>query len=160
MNGDRRRFRGFTLIERKGSRELAPPCIPASHVSRTRLRGFTLIEVLVALTILAIALAASARATAIATDGALEVRERMLAIWTAQNRLAEYAMRNALPDIGERSVETEQAGLPLRVGETVTATANPNFRRIEVRVYSQRNPDYAITRIVGYASRPLGAPQQ
>ena len=62
-----------------------------------RTPGFTLIEVLVALAILAVALAAAVRASSTAADGALELKERLLATWIAQDRLAEYAALHAGP---------------------------------------------------------------
>jgi general secretion pathway protein I len=59
--------------------------------------GFTLIEILVAVAILAVALAATTRAASIATDGAMETRERLLATWAAENRLAELRARKVFP---------------------------------------------------------------
>ncbi|NDP43784.1 MAG: type II secretion system minor pseudopilin GspI, partial [Aromatoleum sp.] len=51
-------------------------------------RGFTLIEILVALAILAVALAAGMRAVAQSSDSATLLKQRTLALWVAQNRLA------------------------------------------------------------------------
>lgn len=56
-------------------------------------RGFTLIEILVALAILAVALAAAVRSASIAADGTLDLRERLAGTWVAQDRLAEYTAR-------------------------------------------------------------------
>ena len=53
-----------------------------------RVRAFTLIEVLVALAIVAVALAAGMRALAQSADGASSLKARTLALWVAQNRLA------------------------------------------------------------------------
>ena len=115
--------------------------------------GFTLIEVLVALTILAIALTATVRATSIATDGATEVRERILGTWVAQNQLAEYHALRLFPDVGDRSGDADQGGLRFRWTQTVAGTPNPFFRRVEIKVYSPRGRDYVIARVVGYATR-------
>jgi general secretion pathway protein I len=117
-------------------------------------RGFTLIEVLVALVILAVALTAAARASSIATDGAIEVKERILATWIAQNRLAEYQARGGFPEVGDRSGESDQAGVRFRWTETVQGTPNPFFRRVEVKVYSPRTAnDYVVARVIGYVTR-------
>jgi type II secretion system protein I len=70
-------------------------------------RGFTLIEVLVALAILAVALAAAVRSTGVAADSTRQLKERLVATWVAQNRLAEYAVRPLFPDAGARQGTTE-----------------------------------------------------
>ena len=62
-----------------------------------RARGFTLVEVLVALAVLAIALAAVMRAMAQAVDTTVSLREHSVALWVAQNRLMEHEMRQDWP---------------------------------------------------------------
>mgnify|MGYP000904163304 CR=1 FL=1 len=120
--------------------------------SERRTLGFTLIEVLVALTILAVALAATVRASSIATDGAIEVRERILATWVAQNKIAEYAV-GAVPAPGTRKESVEQGGLKFPSVETAApTTVFRDYLRIEVRVFTERRPDYALARIVTYAA--------
>ena len=63
-------------------------------------RGFTLVEVLVALAILAIALAAAGRSVALSTDSAAEHKQRVLAGLVAENRLGELVARRAWPGVG------------------------------------------------------------
>jgi general secretion pathway protein I len=116
-------------------------------------RGFTLIEVLVALAILAVALAAAVRSASIAADGTLELKQRLLATWVAQNRLAEYSARPLWPEVGTRSGNAEQGGVGFAWRETVAATPNPLFRRIEVQVFAPRAPERAVATLVGFAVR-------
>jgi general secretion pathway protein I len=116
--------------------------------------GFTLIEVLIALAILALALAAAVRASGIATDGAIETRERLLALWVAQNHIAAYSAGQPFPAIGERSGEEFQYDTTFTWRETVSGTPNPYFRRVEVKVYGPRRPDYALAQLVSHVANP------
>lgn len=115
--------------------------------------GFTLIEVLVALAILATALAAASRLAVMMTDSSAELRQRLLAGWVAQNRLAELQARRAWPGVGMRSGESEQAGLKLTWRETVSTTPNPLFRRVEISVGESEHDDYALARLTGFVAR-------
>jgi len=119
----------------------------------TRAQGFTLIEVLVALVILAVALAAAVRSAGVAADTASDLKERVVAGWIAQDRLAEYAVRPLWPDLGTRQGNADQAGVPFVWRETVIGTPNARFRRVEVQVFVARRPDRAVARLVGYAVR-------
>ena len=118
-----------------------------------RQSAFTLIEILVAVAILAVALAATTRAAGIATDGARETRERLLATWAAENRLAELRARHVFPDAGTSSFTVQQGGLALAAEETVSETPNPAIRRVDVAVAEAANPARVLARLTGYVSQ-------
>jgi general secretion pathway protein I len=122
-----------------------------SSASRFSACGFTLIEVLVALTILAIALAASMRTLSLSIDAARETRERLIATWVLQNRLAEIEARRLYPAAGDTSGEVEYAGLRVMWKQKVVETPNPAFRRVELSAVLAAAPDYALARLNGYA---------
>jgi len=115
-------------------------------------RGFTLIEILVAIAILAVALAATTRAAGVATDGAFETRHRLLATWAAENRIAEMRARRIFPNPATTQYSAEQAGLALAIEETVSETPNPTLRRVDLAVADARDPKRVLTRLTAYVS--------
>lgn len=122
-------------------------------------RGFTLIEILVALAILAIALAAAARASSMSISNSETLKQRLLANWVAQNRLAEHNARRDWPEVGTKAGETQQGGLSMRWEERISATPNTRFRRIEILVYPASTPDHEAARLAGYLTSPQGGNQ-
>ena len=115
--------------------------------------AFTLIEVLVAIAILAVALAATSRAASVATDGALETRQRLLATWVAENRVAELRARRLFPAAATTRFNTTQAGLDLVVDEAVSETPNAVIRRVDLAVADARDPNRVLTRLTAYVSQ-------
>lgn len=117
-------------------------------------RGFTLIEILVALTIVSIALMASLRAVGSLTVSAAELRNRTLAQWSAENQLALIRVQqDTLPPVGRQSFACDQGDLRLRCDQIVQTTANPNFRRVDVQVYDTSRGDGAmLARLIGFAT--------
>ena len=113
-------------------------------------RGFTLLETLVALAILAFAMAAVMRATGGGINHADTMRKRVLADWVAQNRLAQHAARGDFLPPGIQTGEETQAGVKLMWREEVGVTPNPAFRRIEVSVYEPDDPEYALRKLSGF----------
>ncbi|MBN3808313.1 type II secretion system minor pseudopilin GspI [Paraburkholderia sp. Ac-20347] len=101
--------------------------------SRTA-RGFTMIEVLVALAIVAIALAASLRAVGSLAASEADLHDRLLAGWSADNALAQLHLAHVWPDVGQRSFDCSQGNLTLMCTQRVASTPNPVFRRVEVSV--------------------------
>lgn len=112
--------------------------------------GFTLLESLVALAILAIALAAVLRATGASTSHVEALRVRLLADWVAQNRLALHAGRGDWLALGtQQGIET-QAGIQFAWNEKISSTPNPAFRRIEVNVAASAAPQDSLRHLSGY----------
>lgn len=101
-----------------------------------RRAGFTLIEVLVALAIVAVALLAALRAAGAGTNQAGELRSRLLAGWVAENRLAEHRARGDWLPLGIQRNQVRQGGIEFGWREEVVATPNPAFRRVDVFVFA------------------------
>jgi general secretion pathway protein I len=112
-----------------------------------------LVEVLVALAILAVALAAGFRSVAQSADSATALKARTLALWVAQNRLAAAQLEQPAPAVGERSGTDAQGGAAFSWRETVSGTPNPAFRKIEINVADPSTPDYVLAHLVGYVAQ-------
>jgi general secretion pathway protein I len=122
-----------------------PRCAP----TQTRPRGFTLIEVLVALGIVAIALSAGLKATAALGRNAERQTDVLLAQMCAENELIKLRLARQLPGVGDSTSDCEQAGQQLQVQTSVRPTPNPNFLRVDARVFKNAQATFQITTVMG-----------
>jgi len=113
-------------------------------------RGFTLLEVLVALAILAITMAAVARTASSSIHHVEALRTRVIADWVAQNRLALHQARGDWIPAGIQTGSEEQAGQSYPWQEEVIATPNPTMRRIVVSVYAPDDAQHTLRELTGY----------
>jgi general secretion pathway protein I len=112
--------------------------------------GFTLVEVLVALAIVAITLAAGLRAAGALTDNA----ERLAAVtagqWCAENALTNLRLARQLPGVGDADFACEQLGRTFTGTLATRPTPNPNFRRVEASGRDDAGlPLVTVTTVVG-----------
>lgn len=111
--------------------------------------GFTLIEVLVALGIVAVALLAGLKATGSLSRNAERQTLSMLGQICAENELIALRLRRQLPDTGNNSIECTQVGKVLLVELSVRPTPNPNFRRVDARVLNEGEYVLQLSTVMG-----------
>jgi general secretion pathway protein I len=111
--------------------------------------GFTLIEVLVALGIVAIALTAGLQATAALTTNAERQSNVLLAHICAENELIKIRLAKQMPGVGQTEVACEQASHEFRVRIGVLPTPNPSFLRVDAQVFDASSPILRLSTIVG-----------
>lgn len=111
-------------------------------IPRARERGFTLIEALVALAILAIAAVGLVRAAEAHVDSVRGLELRAAAQWVAENRLVELG----LPGAAGRDGEVAMLGHRWAVATTLSATSDPDLRaaRITVRQAGRAETSFAL----------------
>lgn len=116
---------------------------------RQPMAGFTLVEVLVALAIVAVTLMAGLQATSALTRNAERQTDRLLAQLCAENALAQVRLSQQLPDVSDSTRPCEQAGRMLELRLLVQTTPNPNFRRVEARLARDGTPLLQLSTVVG-----------
>ena len=114
-----------------------------------RSRGFTLIEVLVALAVVAITLTAGLQASGALTRAASRQSDQWLAQLCAENELVRARLSRQMPSVGDSTQPCEQAGRQLQVLTVVRPTPNPSFRRIDAQVLDGENSILRISTIIG-----------
>ena len=110
--------------------------------------GFTLIEVLVALSIVAVALIAGLQATASLTNNALRQSDVLLAHLCAENELIKTRLARQMPGVGDTTIACEQGGRSFQVRLSVRPTPNPQFRRVEAQVMNGNTPVLQLATVV------------
>ena len=115
-----------------------------------RAGGFTLIEVLVALGIVAIALAAGTQATTALVRNSQRETDLLLAQVCAENELIKARLARQMPPVGDAGLVCVQANTSYNLTVSTTATLNPNFRRVDVQVRTQEEaPVLRLSTVVG-----------
>jgi general secretion pathway protein I len=111
--------------------------------------GFTLIEVLVALGIVAIALMAGLQATSALTRNAIRQSDVFLAQLCAENELVKMRLSKQMPAVGNSNIVCEQAGRRFNVALSGQPTPNPNFLRMQAQVFRDDSPVLQLSTVVG-----------
>jgi general secretion pathway protein I len=125
------------------------PTLAPSAARRRTSQGFTLVEVLVALGIVAIALMAGIQATSALTRHAMRQSDVVLAQICAENEQVKIRLMRQMPEVGTTSEVCAQAGRTFTSLVNVQPTPNPNFRRIDVRVLTDEQPVLQLSSVVG-----------
>lgn len=149
-------------VARNGS---CSPSFPHSHSRRPHRgqpsassprpsAGFTLLEVLIALAVVALALLALTRAASVQVQSFDALRERTLAGWVAANTLTETRLANAFPPTGRSEGRTRLAERDWRWTREVQSTPDAGIRRIDIRVFAgdAQEPSASLS---GFAGRDL-----
>jgi len=125
---------------------------------RSRALGFTLIEVLAALVIVALGMLGVIQAvTQTARNGAY-LREKTLAHWIAMNVITERRLLPSPPDVTETSEDVDFAGQRWRWTMKVTQTEVESLRRMDVSVrYADRPESQAFVTVTGFYGTAIGA---
>lgn len=122
-----------------------------------RLSGFTLIEVMVALVIVALGMMAVKTQLDRYVLTAQFMEDKTLASWIGTNKIVELSTQQAWPELGDSDEELEFAGRLWQLEVEVSQTEVENLRRIDVDVAHAETPETVVQRISGLVEPP--APQ-
>lgn len=120
-----------------------------------RAAGFTLLEVLVALAIVAIALSALIKAGTENAANAAYLREKTFAHWVALNAVTELQVRNAWPAPGKLEGTAAMADREWDWSAAVETTVDTTVRRMTVEVRPRDGRGQPLARLVSFLQQPV-----
>ncbi len=112
-------------------------------MTRPEERGFTLVEVVVALAIVAIGMLAVFKTIGDTTHNVTHLRDRSFAAWIADNLITEIRISGEMPSVEETAGEVEFAGRRWHWVTKVSQTQVQGLRRIDVSVRRDEDPENA-----------------
>lgn len=126
-----------------------------TSVAPYKRQGFTLLEVLVALAVVAIALAALIKGGVQSATTTAHLRDKSLAHWVAMNRVVELSLQKEWPPLGESRNEEKMADQQWYCLARITTTDDPDLRRVEVEVRTRADSDApSLQRLIAFLPRP------
>ena len=124
--------------------------------NRNKSKGFTLLEVMVALFVVAIALGGVVKVMGTAARNSARLSDRTFAQWVALNELAELRIKKSWPRLGEVKGEQEMVGRKWNWVQKTMKTDDANIKRVELSVWAtgdRKGADPAAT-VVGFLAKP------
>lgn len=120
-----------------------------AHTPNKACRGFTLIEVLVALVVVAMALMTGLKVSGALVNNAQRQTDALLAQVCADNALNQLRLSQQMPSVGDTRLACPQADRALEVALSVRPTPNPSFRRVDAQVLDGQTPILRFTTVIG-----------
>ncbi len=120
-------------------------------------RGFTLIEILAALGIVAVGISAVTQLATQSIHGTSRVEERVLSSWVAANRMAQFRLdsRVKLPTGAGENKQVIMGGREWIINETITPTDKPGTVRVEVKVYTEEDTSTPAATLASFVVKRL-----
>lgn len=123
--------------------------------NKNKEQGFTLLEVMVALLIVAVALGGAIKVIANAANNSTRMNNKTFANWVALNQIAELRISKAWPKTGEQKGDSEMAGRKWIWQQESISTDDDNIRRIEMSVWSEDDTKSSpFVTVVGFLPKP------
>jgi general secretion pathway protein I len=124
--------------------------------SNAKTNGFTLLEVLVAMAILAITLGTIIKTVSSYANNASYLKERTLAQWIAENKAAEYQLKKEFPAPGRKEGEIDMANQQWQWQVKISTTQDTRLRRLDISVYTESgDEENPISKLVTFIGKPL-----
>lgn len=116
--------------------------------------GFTLLEVLIALVVIAIPLMAIMESVTLNVSNMVYLRDRTMAHWVAMNAVAQQQLSGQWPETGEYKDELTMAKKTWYSKVKVSSTGDQDIRRLDVEVRADKDSGKALETLVAYLERP------
>lgn len=117
-------------------------------------RGLTLIEVMVAVAILAFALSALVRMTGESANTLSYLEKKTYAQWVAVNQINEIEISPNWPAIGRNQGQEDMAGLLWYWQTDTSNTQSSDLRRVDVTVKQNKEDEYPVYKLTAFSRRP------
>ena len=124
---------------------------PAHSLKRSDLRasGFTLIEVLVALFIVALTLITGVKASSTLMQSAERQKSTLMAQLCIDNYLVAIRLSKQLPGVGEQVSVCQQASQNITLKALINTTPNPSFGRVDIQALELGTPVLSVSTVLG-----------
>ena len=124
-------------------------------MSRRNSRGFTLLEIMVALAVLALAMGALVKTSSDYTSNQTYLRDRTMTVWVARNVLVQHQLENQWPRTGERKGTLEMGRQEWEWLAKISQTDEEKLRRIDVEVFAIDSDDETpVSVLSGFLKQP------
>ena len=119
-------------------------------------RGFTLLEVLVAMTVLAIALASVVKVSSNQSLNTEHLRDKTLAHWVAMNQIAQLQLTQQWPPSGNKTGTEEMGVREWHWERIVSDTPDNRVKQVQIKVFRNAEDESPVTQLSSFLSQPKG----
>lgn len=116
--------------------------------------GFTLMEVMVSLAVIAIALSALVKSSGVNTSNMGYIRDKTFAHWVAMNKATELNLNGAWVSPGRSNGTSKMASQEWHWTMIVSTTPNENIRKYDLEIRRDSQDENPLITVIGYLGKP------